>query len=309
MKQNGFVYMLFLISFNTISVFAQSNTKANEKTIAWLKRFRTTLIESNSDKKLHGFEAYYANDIRLMPEFQKTIIGKENVSIYEKAFANRFDLTDYTRTENEIIDLGTRVIEIGFFTEKLTLKETKQSQTVKGKYIDVWIRENDELMLITQAWNYDHSLTWEDQLKFDDVPVTDVALRSHLPINNPVSFELAALNGLIEKVVSDRDDKIWLQFYAADGSFLYSHTPAVNGKSALSAFLNRHVKELPIFEKLDVHNDRIDDLGDYVIEYASHIAIIRNGDFSGVFTGKDLTIWRREPNGSLKIFRQIAMYD
>jgi ketosteroid isomerase-like protein len=310
MKLNGFVCMLFVFScVNTIVIFAQSNTKADEKTITWLKGFRTTLIESKSNRKLQSIHAYYANDIRLMPEFQKTIIGKENVSIYEKAFTNRFDLTDYTRTENEIIDFGTRVIEIGSFTEKLMFKETKQSQAVKGKYIDIWVRENDELTLITQAWNYDHALTWEDQLKFDDVPVTDVALQSHLPINNPVSFELAALNGLTEKVVSERDDKIWLQFFAADGSFLYSRTPIVNGKGELSLFLNRHVKELPIFENLDVRNDRIDDLGDYVIEYASHIAIIRNGDFSGVFTGKHLTLWRREPNGSLKIFRQIAMYD
>jgi hypothetical protein len=66
---------------------------------------------------------------------------------------------------------------------------------------------------------------------------------------------------------------------------------------------------MPIFEKLDVRNDRIDDLGNYVIEYASHIAIIRSGDFSGVSTGKDLAIWRREPNGALKIFRHITMYD
>ena len=64
-----------------------------------------------------------------------------------------------------------------------------------------------------------------------------------------------------------------------------------------------------MFEKLDIRNDRVDDLNDFVIEYASHIAIVRNGDWSGVFTGKDLAIWRRTKNGSLKIFRHIAMYD
>lgn len=66
---------------------------------------------------------------------------------------------------------------------------------------------------------------------------------------------------------------------------------------------------MPIFEKLDIRNDRIDDLGKYVIEYASHIAVIRNGDYSGVGTGKDIRIWRREAGGSLKIFRHMAMYD
>jgi hypothetical protein len=46
-----------------------------------------------------------------------------------------------------------------------------------------------------------------------------------------------------------------------------------------------------------------------VIEYASHIAIIRDGEYSGVGTGKNIVIWRREKGGSLKIFRGIAMYD
>jgi hypothetical protein len=49
--------------------------------------------------------------------------------------------------------------------------------------------------------------------------------------------------------------------------------------------------------RLDIGNDRIEDLGNYVIEYASHMAMIRDRVFSGVFTGKDLAIWRREPNG------------
>ncbi len=37
--------------------------------------------------------------------------------------------------------------------------------------------------------------------------------------------------------------------------------------------------------------------------------MVRDGDWSGVFTGKDIRIWRREPDGTLRIFRNIAMYD
>ncbi len=288
---------------------AQSDTTSDEKTTAYLKQFRSDYMKSKSDKKPGSIASYYANDIRLMPEFQKTIIGKENVLLYEKAFLNRFELSDYTRTANEIIDLKSRVIEIGSFSEKLTWKENNQSQQVKGKYLDVWIRENNQLTLLTQAWNYDHGLLWEEQLKWNTLPVADVALQAHLPIDNPIRFELAALNRLMEKVISEHDEKIWVQFYADDGSFMYSRTPVVKGKSELGTFFHEHAKGLPVFEKLDVRNDRVDDLGKYVVEYASHIAIIRQGDFSGVFTGKDLAIWRREPNGSLKIYRHIGMYD
>ncbi len=70
-----------------------------------------------------------------------------------------------------------------------------------------------------------------------------------------------------------------------------------------------HVKELPVFEELDIRNDRIDNLGTFVIEYASHIASWKNGDSSGVGLGKNIRIWRREADHSLKLFRAIGMYD
>lgn len=310
MTLSNFIALAAALTYiNALPASAQTHTPPDAKRMAYLKQFRSDYIKSRYNKKAELVQSYYANTIRLMPEFQKTIIGKENMLAYDNAFSTRFELSDYTRTENEIIDLGTQIIEIGSFTGKLTLRETHQSEEVKGKYIDIWIKEKESLTLITQAWNYDHALPWEDRLKFVDVTYTDVALQAHVPINNPVSFELAALNRLMEKTISEQDEKIWLQFYADDGSFMYSRTPVVKGKKELNTFLQYHVKELPVFEKLDVRNDRIDDLGNYVIEYASHIAIIRNGDFSGVFTGKDLAIWRRESNGSLKIFRHIGMYD
>ena len=103
---------------------------------------------------------------------------------------------------------------------------------------------------------------------------------------------------------------IWSQFFADDGMFLYSQNPIYRGRQQLDPFIRRHAeKELPIFENLDIRNDKIIDLGNYVIEYSSHNAIFRSGDYSGTNTGKDLRVWRREENGSLKIFRQIAMYD
>jgi hypothetical protein len=69
------------------------------------------------------------------------------------------------------------------------------------------------------------------------------------------------------------------------------------------------VQHLPVFEKLDMRNDRIEVTGRYVIECASHVANWRNGESSGVNTGKNIRIWRREPDGALRIFLAIGMYD
>ena len=300
-------YIIFIFVLCSNAVFSQS--RPNEKTLTHLKQFRNDLIQSQSDKKFERLQIYYADDFRLMPEFQETVKGKANTVLYDQAFVKHFEVQDYDRHETEVIDIGARVIEIGFFTMKLTLKAKQQQELVRGKYIDLWQKENEKLLLLTQAWNYDQSLPWENEFHFDEVPSENVALMSHVPIQDNASFELAALNRLIEKTISEHDDKVWVQFYSDDGNFFYSRHAPVAGKKSLTEFLEKHARELPIFEKLDIRNDRIDDLGKFVVEYASHIAIIRAGAFSGVFTGKDLAIWRREPNGSLKIFRHIGMYD
>lgn len=148
-----------------------------------------------------------------------------------------------------------------------------------------------------------------DQLFFPDVPTVNVAMRSHLPIKDNITFELATLNIFQEKVISEHDAKVWSQFYADDYILFRIGHPLYRGRKQIDSFLEAHVKELPVFEKLAIRNDRIDNLGEYVIEWASHIAVVRNGDWSGVGTGKDIRIWRREKDGALKIIRGIGTYD
>ena len=309
-KAKFILLVVACIGISHISVVAQSDLKADERTITYLKQFRSDYIKSKLDRKPEMVSTYYADNIRLMPEFQKTIMGKSNVLVYHKSFANRFDIQAFSVDEPEVNDLGPMVAEIGLFALRMTHKSTGKEYELKGKYVNIWKKvANGTLSLITQAWNYNHSLEIGNQLKFKEVPEVDVALQAHVPINSPISFELAALSRLMEVIVSQHDNNVWAQFYTDDGMFCYTGHPIVKGKKELDAFLIDHCKGLPIFEKLDIRTDRIDHLGTYVIEYASHTAIVRNGDWSGVGMGKDLRIWRREKDGSLKIFRHIGMYD
>jgi ketosteroid isomerase-like protein len=310
MNSTKLICHLFLfITLSISNAHAQPTIKVSDKTATYLSKFRVDYAKSILGK-IELLENYLSENIRLMPEFQKTILGKANALAYYKAFSSRFIVTDYRRNEMEILDLGTRVIEIGNFIEKIKLKNGDKEFNIEGKYLSLWERlENGNLTLITEAWNYNHQLDIEPLLKFEEIKGVDIALQSHLPIDSPVRFELAALNELMEATVSQHDSKLWKQFYTDDGMFLYSRNPIYQGRKSIDKFLEEHTKDLPIFEKLDIRNDRIDELSNFVIEYASHIAVIRNGEFSGVFTGKDLAIWRRGSQGSLKIFRHIAMYD
>jgi ketosteroid isomerase-like protein len=298
------------LAINLTSLQAQSTT-ADEKTTSYLKKFRSDIIKSVLDNNTDAIQTYFSKDARLMPVFHKTVMGRDNIIIYYKAFAAHFDTKSYKRTETEILDLGPLIVEHGTFVMRIQSKRDNKEHELKGKYQDIWEEgPNGTLSLITEGWNFDHALEIAQQLRFkNSVPVVDIALEAHLPINTNISFELAALNHLMESAISQHDAKLWSLFYSDDAVLFPLGDPTVQGRKELDAYFEKHTRERPIFEKLDIRNDRIDNLGTYVIEYASHTALWRSGVRSGSNLGKDLRIWKRGEDGSLKIFRHMGMYD
>lgn len=310
MKKISLWLLVILWLLRSQDAQAQTNIQANEKDLLFLQTFRADYVKSKLEKRTEVLRAYLADTIRLMTEFQRTVFGKKNVISYHQAFAERFDVNTYTRDALEVLDLGQMIVEHGQFTMSIRSKLTGQVHLLKGKYQNIWKKQaSGNLLLTTEGWNYDHPVEIGDQMRFAEVPVVDIALQPHLPIDTPIRFELAALSRLQESAISQHDANLWAQFYSDDAIFFSQRLPFQQGRKAIDDYIEKHVSEMPIFEKLDIRNDRIEDLGIYVIEYASHVACWRNGNSSGIGLGKDLRIWRREKNGSLKIFRHIGMYD
>ncbi|WP_299438412.1 nuclear transport factor 2 family protein [uncultured Aquimarina sp.] len=302
-------FCTFLLFVNFPNVIAKTVPINEESINDYMNKFIIDCTKGMLTANPEIIVSYYSEDIRLMPAFQKTLLGKENASIYHKAFFERFNILKYKRENLEILDLGSQFSVLGTFTMKIQLKSTKQIKELKGKYMDIWEKEEGKFSLISEIWNYNHHTDFTEHLKFNNVPGTVLAYQEHLPINNDIRFELAALNRFMEEFISQGDHKLWSQLYTNDVISMFSYKPMYLDKESLDTFLKYHVAELPIFEKLDIRNNHIDDLGTYIVNYASHIANWRNDDYSGISTGKGIKIWRRQSNGSLKIVRQIATYD
>lgn len=310
MKPIPFLYLVAILFLEANTLLAQSPNQTDEKTTAFLNQFRSDYNKNMLNNKLELITDYFADEIRLMPAYQKTILGKGNALSYYKAFSARFDIKAYERAAIETLDLGTRVVETGIFTIKLKLKSTGKEYDLMGNYMDIWKKlENTKLSLIAEAWNHNGRTEIDEQFRFVDVPAVQTAFQAHVPVNTHISFELAALNKLMEVCISQSDHKVWSQFYTDDVILLANLSPIHQGRIAVEKYLEQHVREMPVFEKLDIRNDEIDHLGAYVIEYASHIANWRSGESSGINTGKNIRIWQRQPDGSLKMFRQIGSYD
>jgi len=277
---------------------------------AALRKYHENLTQGLLAGNAGLLAAVFSENIRLMPVTQPTVLGPDNAAAYYQAFLARFAVRDYTRTSAGQFDLGARVVEIGRFTQKLTHKITGEAFDLNGKYLDAWEKLPDgALRLVTAAWNYDKGLSDAEVMRFPDVPSIRTAFAPRAPINSQVSFELAALGLLHEMAVVQHDAGLWSRFYADDAIMLVNNGGLHAGRKAVDDFLAAYCPRLPIFEKLDLRIDRIEELGDYVFEYASQVANWRHGDSTGVGTGKNLRIWRREPGHALKIILSIGSYD
>jgi len=247
---------------------------------------------------------------RLMTEGLSTVIGSRNIAAYYRAFFSRFTVGAYTRTSVQTWNLGLRVADFGRFTLLLRSKSNGAELSLHGKYLDLWDPDSDGgLRLVVLAWNFDTWLPNGNALRFDEIPSVRTALQARAPADSDMSIELAAYNLLLERALIEHDGALWSRVYSADAVMLPNNAPIAIGQAAIEVFIEAHCRELPIFEHLDLRNDRIEEEGGYIYEFASHTANWRNGASSGVSTGKDLRIWRREPDHALKMILQISAYD
>jgi ketosteroid isomerase-like protein len=277
---------------------------------AALDAYRTAIADAYLSGKPAGAVRPLAGSVRLLPAYQKTVLGKADAATYYQAFLRRFVVSAYERQPIEVADIGERVLEIGRFTMTAALRGSAQTHAVAGKYMDLWEKSAaGTLELNTAAWNHDEYPKIGDQLRFVDVPSVHMALQARVPVAAGISLELAALQKLQESTIVQHDGKTWALFYADDAVLLANHGGVVSGRRALDEYTVEHANAFPVFEKLDLRTHRIDDLGGYVIEYASGVANWRAGESSGVSLGKNILIWRRESGGALKIWRSISMYD
>jgi ketosteroid isomerase-like protein len=304
----GLLSGLFLIFVLHPALASEDSISARHR--ASLDTYRSEYVRAFRDENADAIVSRYAENVRIMPPYHGTVFGIDGARSYHRAFFERFQVREYRRHELQILDLGSRLIEIGRFAMSLALANGAQVDEITGSYMDIWQSAPGRTFAqVTHVWNTDTYPAIAHDFGFSGVPSVRTAFEAHVPVKGGLSFELAALNKLHEAAVSQHDDQVWSQFFAEDAVLLANQHGLVAGRAAIGAYLAQHVKEMPVFEKLDIRNDEIDSVGRYVIEYASHVANWRNGDSSGVNTGKNIRVWRRESEGSLKMICGIGTYD
>lgn len=294
-----------------VSLAGAHDVKAQSGSYPFLQQYAARVQTALLQNDVSILEQYHGKDIRLMPAHQKTMKGARSVAAYYQALSARFSISKVEFNTLHTYDIDTLLVDQGTFELIVRSKAGGPQQTVKGNYLHLWnLRDRAKPKLITDVWNVKQLPFDSEQLRFRELPTVDVALMAHLPVKDDVSFELAALNRMMEVTVAQHDAVAWTLFYS-DNSFLLANNGDYHaGKPAITKYLANHVGEIPVFEKLDIRNDEVVVLKNgYIIEYSSHVANWRYDEHSGVGMGKDLRIWKRQADGRLKIISHIGSYD
>src|SRR5688572_16231254 len=100
----------------TAATAAEPGTPVTAEHRATLDSYRAAQVREYLDGKPRALLAPLAESVRLMPGYQKTVLGKADAATYHQAFLKRFTVSAYDRQSIEAVDLGSRVMEIGRFT-------------------------------------------------------------------------------------------------------------------------------------------------------------------------------------------------
>jgi ketosteroid isomerase-like protein len=308
MKTLKIVIHLIFSFFLTISVFGEAKS---------IDSYRRKIEENNKqiakvfvDKNIEILINHFDEGAICMPEFQPSMKGTLAIKEFYRGIINRRQTISFNKIISETIQLKNNIVEIGTFTTNYLDSEGIKT-TLNGKYLNIWVlQSNRDLKLKAESFGYLHRVENPTMhlVKLSN-EYSAYKFSQRVETSNDLSFQLLALNTLMEKSVRMRDGNLRTEFFTDDAIFMpFSDSSKVGIKSIRKHLIDYNSYPVKI-DSIAIYNEYIEDCTNYVIEYPRFYVKWHTSDNSGVGSGKGIRIWRREKNCSLKLYREIGIHD
>ncbi len=274
-----------------------------------IDKFRETYAAAMEDGDAEAIADAFSPDIRIMPEFQKTMAGPEEAARYYKAFFDRFDVQSFEKKSTETIDMGRLQIDIGSFKSRMALNSAGTVFVIEGAYFDVWTQTPQGPRLSAQAWNYDQPYDGLRRAVHFEELGNHEAFTASVPVTDDVSFDLAAFNAYSDAAMMRGQPESLYLVYGEDAIMAPHDAPLVKGRENIRDFLESYSGSWPPFHYVKSATHEIHEYEDLVLSRLSYTLRWDAGGGSGVSIGKGLRIMQRTPQGSLRVYRIISLHD
>ncbi len=266
--------------------------------------------EAEAKDDLEGFMAFYSENAISMPEYQPLLTGTVPIQTYYAEIFRRQNIKSFRRTTEEIIDLDSAIVEFGTLTKEYINADSGSDSvlTLNGKYYHVWAAQpNGSLKLKGEAFGYFHHVPAAETFVVDGAETDPTKADSFT--GRPGPFELRAYNALNEKLVKTRDGAARSEFYTADAKFMPFAEPTVSGSEIKPYLIEYSSRGWVVLDSVAVYTYHAENYGDYILEYAMFKVKWHREETSGRTEGKGLRVWKRQPDQSLKMYRQIGTHN
>lgn len=297
--------LLFFID-NSVNGQLNNNNRFKDKIEIINKQISRAIIE----KKVETIMSYFDKDAFCMPEFQSLMKSTASIKEYYTEILNRRQIISFQKKISETITLKNNIAEIGTFTTTYITTDG-QKTTINGKYLNIWaVEKNDILKLKAESFGYFHSI---DKPSNHIVKISKELSNHKFPEPNQtdkdLSFQLLAMNTLMEKSVRTRNGNLRADFFTNDAIFMPFADSSKIGINSIRTHLIAYNSYPVSIDTISIYNEYFEDCQNYVIEYPRFYVKWHTSDNSGAGSGKGIRIWRREKDCSLKIYREIGIHD
>jgi ketosteroid isomerase-like protein len=290
--------IVFAVFFLSCSTNEQSVTK--DELQLQLEKAEKQRLQAERNADLETFIGFYDPHAIVMPEYQPPISGMKGVRGYFSEVFKRIVVRDSELTISEVLDFDSTLVEFGTFVKHCSIADS--GFTLQGKYCNVWSRQsNGNLKIKGECFGYFHPV--DNPLPFV------VNVQGDLTARAGHSFELKAYNALMEKGVKTRDGSVRADFFTDDGVFYPFADSAVVGMKSLRPYLIEYSGGNVTIDSISCYTLHHEQLKDAVLEYDAFHVVWEVPGVKGKTEGKGIRIWKRMPDLSLRLYREIGTHN
>ncbi len=275
-----------------------------QQKIQELENLRTASEVADDSEK---FISYYTSDAICMPEYQTMLAGTTEIKAYYNEIFQRQKIKSFNRKTEEIIQLNQTIIEIGTFTKKYS-NHSDTLRIQQGKYWTIWKTDSGNNLKITgESFGFTHSIKNPSELVYLNQAQPD---ESEVLLKKQIPLELKAYNALMEKGVRTRNGDLRSSFFAEDAVIMPFAEPTVKGIDRIKPYLNGYSNRGTItLQAVMCYTYDFEYADNYVLEYDMFKVKWSRENQEGRTEGKGIRIWKRQPDHSLKLYREIGTHN
>lgn len=248
----------------------------------------------------------YAVNAVAMPEYHPALFGKKAIAAYLGQWMDSARVDSYARQTYDITKAGNYLVETGTFSNTFSLR--KRAVDYEGKYIDIWrIKSDGGVQLLSEITGSTKNIDRSD-LPLSAFQILDTSILPK-PTANATSLAIQSLNDQVASLVVHGKGKEFAKYYADDAIYMPYYSPLLVGKAALDAWYRKHEDPNTKISAVHIGATRLIDVGTYVLEDAYYKVDWPGANPRNSVTGKNITVWKRDPGGHLLVFRQMTVHD